>query len=415
MTDLFEPARHEALAPLAWDATRARSVIDAIVEEALQEVDAVHGWRVHPLDDDPPGAPNPMLYFGAAGVVWAIDHLARAIGTPRGSIDWSTLLEASARQAASYADDRVGAPGSLLMGATGVLLTTWRLTRAPALLDRIEPFVERTIDHPADDLLWGAPGAVLAAIWLHEQTNEERWRLLAERAARALLARMATSASAPVRLWQQQLYGLKLWMLGAGHGFASNALTVLRARAVLDGASVDALKRDVVNTLTTTAVVLDGHANWPRLLHPVEPAEHTAALAPDRRLVQFCHGAPGMIVSLAATMHGFDERFDALMIAAGELTWRAGPLTKGAGICHGTAGNGYALLALWASTGDRLWLDRARAFAMHAITQTESDRRTHGMRRWSLWTGDLGTACFLADCIRGAGSFPTLHEFFDAA
>jgi hypothetical protein len=26
------------------------------------------------------------------------------------------------------------------------------------------------------------------------------------------------------------------------------------------------------------------------------------------------------------------------------VTWRAGPLTKGAGLCHGTGGNGYAFL-----------------------------------------------------------------------
>jgi hypothetical protein len=33
--------------------------------------------------------------------------------------------------------------------------------------------------------------------------------------------------------------------------------------------------------------------------------------------------------------------------AGGELTWRAGPLAKGANLCHGTAGNGYAFLALF--------------------------------------------------------------------
>jgi lantibiotic modifying enzyme len=56
-----------------------------------------------------------------------------------------------------------------------------------------------------------------------------------------------------------------------------------------------------------------------------------------------------------------------VLLAGGELTWRAGPLVKGAGLCHGTAGNGYAFLKLFARTGDERWLERARRFAMHAI------------------------------------------------
>jgi len=36
---------------------------------------------------------------------------------------------------------------------------------------------------------------------------------------------------------------------------------------------------------------------------------------------------------------------------------------KGAGICHGTAGNGYALLKTFERTGDELWLERARALS----------------------------------------------------
>ena len=67
-----------------------------------------------------------------------------------------------------------------------------------------------------------------------------------------------------------------------------------------------------------------------------------------------------------------------MLVAGGELTWRAGPLVKGPGLCHGTAGNGYAFLKLFERTGDELWLERARAFAMHAIEQVERFRREYG-------------------------------------
>ena len=90
----------------------------------------------------------------------------------------------------------------------------------------------------------------------------------------------------------------------------------------------------------------------------------------------------------------------------GELTWHAGPLRKGAGLCHGTAGNGYAFLTLFARTGDERWLYRARRFAMHAIRQVEQARKEYGRGRYSLWTGDIGAALYLADCVDGAARPP---------
>jgi hypothetical protein len=95
-----------------------------------------------------------------------------------------------------------------------------------------------------------------------------------------------------------------------------------------------------------------------------------------------------------------------LALAAGELVWRAGPLVKGANLCHGTAGNGYAFLTLFARTGDEQWLARARAFAMHAIEQVERARSAHGRYTFSLWSGDVGTAVYLADCLDDGGAIP---------
>ena len=100
-----------------------------------------------------------------------------------------------------------------------------------------------------------------------------------------------------------------------------------------------------------------------------------------------------------------------LLKQGGELAWTAGPLAKGPGLCHGTAGNGYAFLKLYKTTGNEKWLDRARRFAMHAIGQSERAANEHGRNRHSLWTGDLGLAVFLRDCINGIARFPTLDVF----
>jgi hypothetical protein len=126
-------------------------------------------------------------------------------------------------------------------------------------------------------------------------------------------------------------------------------------------------------------------------------------LGPPTFAVQWCHGGPGIVTALAQLR---DPRCDELLLAAGELVWHAGPVVKGAGLCHGTAGNGMAFLKLFERTGDELWLDRARAFAMHAIGQSERHAREYGMRRYSLMTGDLGLATYLWNCVQGTARQP---------
>ena len=152
---------------------------------------------------------------------------------------------------------------------------------------------------------------------------------------------------------------------------------------------------DVSETLQRFAVEEDGLVNWPGA-----SGDGLGANRDGQIRMQWCHGAPGIVATLAPML---DEQ---LAVAGGELTWRAGPLRKGANLCHGTAGNGYAFLALLDRTGDERWLTRARAFAMHAAAQVEHDRSEYGHGRYTLWTGDLGTALYLADCIDGGGKLP---------
>ena len=124
-------------------------------------------------------------------------------------------------------------------------------------------------------------------------------------------------------------------------------------------------------------------------------------------LCQICHGAPGIVLAFAEAPFRHPE-LETLLEAAGDLTWSAGPLQKGSNLCHGTGGNGYALLKLYKRTGDPVWLARARAFAMAAIGQLRAAWRDYGNGRYSLWTGDPGLAVYLWDCITGEARFPTL-------
>jgi hypothetical protein len=142
---------------------------------------------------------------------------------------------------------------------------------------------------------------------------------------------------------------------------------------------------------------------------PIRLLEHAAQALPATADRLAGRGAPGFVVCLADLPgHGLDD----VLAAAGEAVWAAGPLSKGSNLCHGTGGNGYAFLKLYQRTGDAMWLQRAQAFAMHSIAQTEADAQLYGQMRYSLWTGDPGFANYLWDCLQRRADFPTLDVFY---
>jgi hypothetical protein len=194
-------------------------------------------------------------------------------------------------------------------------------------------------------------------------------------------------------IWIQDLYKKKRNLTGAGHGFVGNLYPFIRGNRFLPIELADWAKATAVETVIKTATIEGNCANWRSDLYGGDS---------DRPpfLLQWCHGAPGIIISLNAIPLGYSSEFDDLMIKAGEVIWQAGPLKKGIGLCHGTDGNGYAFLKLFKRTGDQVWLDRAQLFAMHAMNQRN--------RRNTLWTGDLGFACYLKSCLELDDGFPLL-------
>jgi hypothetical protein len=123
-----------------------------------------------------------------------------------------------------------------------------------------------------------------------------------------------------------------------------------------------------------------------------------------RRCLQWCTGAPSIVCG------AWDFLDEELVLAGAELVWQAGAHgdEKGHGLCHGTAGNGYALLKAFARTADDRWLERARRFAVHALAQAERIAAADGRRRYSLFTGDVGTALFAAACLDADTRFPII-------
>ncbi|MDX6542979.1 MAG: hypothetical protein QOK32_582 [Gaiellaceae bacterium] len=363
---LFSPEAHEALVDEPWNAESVRTAISSIVTDTESSFD--DGWPLHPADsddDDDPTTRFRTMYLGGAGVVDALQRLAR-----RGFVelrrDYVPYLDRSLEAAPDFPDE--DAERSLWMGETGIRLVLQRIAPSTANLERLSELISANEQDERCELMWGSPGTILAGRELGlDVTASIEW----------LHGRLD-----PDGLWTQHLHGQSTRYLGPAHGFAGCALALVDVP-------------EVSETLRRLAVEEDGLANWP----PVA-GKPLDATGDGLVRTQWCHGAPGLVATLAAIL---DEE---LAAAGGELTWRAGPVRKGANLCHGTAGNGYAFLALLETTGDERWLARARRFAMHAVRQVEQSRWREGRGRHTLWTGDLGTALYLADCVDGGGKLP---------
>lgn len=402
---LHEPDRHEALQSIAWDETRARETIARIAADTEARFSPELYWPAHPRDlepDDDASAIATPLYHGAAGVMWALEYLqavgaAALEGDPFADLD--ALLARNREWLATFGSRDFG---SYLMGDTPILLMAYGRRPSAELADRLAALIEANLDHPARELMWGAPGTLLAALFLHERDGDARWADLFRRTAAVLWSQLESSGEHRCRFWTQDLYGARSTYLDAVHGFVATAGPLIRGCHLLPADAWDGWRRCIAETVTRTATREGDQASWRPMLD----------IAFERKkLMQFCHGAPGFVVCLGDWP---DTELDALLLAAGRATWAAGPLAKGSNLCHGTGGNGYAFLKLHRRTGDPLWLARARAFAMHAIAQVEADAARYGQLRYSLWTGDPGFAIYLWDCVQAQARFPTLDVFHAA-
>jgi hypothetical protein len=399
--DLFDPQAHEPLTATPWDAERARSAIRTIVADTEAAFSTDTLWPAHALDeepDEPPLHAPCAIYLGASGVIWALDALARkgAAGTAR---DWAAVAATLPGRYRAQPDFPLeGVLPSLTLGESGILVVAHGLAAGRGHEERLLELVRGNARNPTLEILWGAPGTMLAAHVMLQRTGDPVWADAWRESADEVWAAWDGD------VWCQEMGGKRSHVLGAGHGFVSNVYVLARGD-LLDDARRAELERRTVDVVSRYVRRGDGLAQWPETLEWPYPGR------PIEVRTQWCHGAPGLVTALATLAPGNDELTE-ILVAAGELTWRAGPHGKGPGLCHGTAGNGYAFLKLLERTGDEIWLARSRAFAMHAIEQAERMAAEHGgRRRHSLWTGDPGVAVYLQGCLDVDAAMPTLDAW----
>jgi len=394
---LFSPERHERLSEISVGEAAARDAIVRIVARAERELDAADGrWPLDPADAGVEGAgPSSDLYRGAAGIAWALGELAAEEYAAPGTVgrELGERLEAHLEES----DE----PG-IWWGIAGALAMGERRWPEASRRDRLAELARSSLALPSLEPMEGHPGYMALAAQLHARTGEERWAAIWAAGADRLLAEWRHDEELGAWLWTQRLGRNETRYLGAAHGLAANAHVLLRGGPLLAVRERDEVEHRVVETLSRLAVVEDGRANW--------PAEAGGPLTIRGRIrVQWCHGAAGVLTA-SWDAAPEDESWGNLLLAAGRLVWEAGPIRAAPGLCHGTAGNAYALLALWRRTGDERWLERARVFAQHAATQVEDRATRLGHGRHSLFTGDEGVALCLASCLSGDERLPVVDR-----
>ena len=386
---LYKPEAFDPLTETPWNEDDVRARVRKVVadtEAAFSRDD--YYWPAHEWDAWSCPLPLMNMYVGASGVVWALDRL-RDHGV---TLDLPTIATGIAERWRTQPDfvDIEDFPlpepaeSALFAGGTGVMLVAYKLAPTAALADDLHKRVLANVDNRAVEVMWGPLGTLLAARAMHEWTGEDRWSDAWRTTADLVLAKRNEDGLWPTSLWGNDYVGIT-----PPHGLVGNVEALL-AGPYLDDETRRQLKHDTNAALARAALVEDGIANW------AQP--YGGELERDGQIrVQWCAGSPGIAIATASYL---DEE---LLLAAAELPWRAGPhgQDKGPGICHGTAGNGYAFLKTFERTGDEKWLDRARRFAVHALEQAEARPR-----RYSLFTGDLGGALFAVDCLAAKARFP---------
>jgi lantibiotic modifying enzyme len=396
MTELYKPEAFEPLTDTSWNQARVADGIQAIVEAAESAFDEQQLWPAGEWESWHTPLPLKSLYVGAAGVVWAL-HALRSRGRADGRLDLAKAISHTHEAWASEPDlmREIELPSTaeagLLTGESGILMTAWLIDPTPERAERLHERIRENAANEAIEVMWGAPGTMLAAAELHRRTGEERWAEAWRESAQNLLESREADG-----LWTKRLYGEVGRSLTPPHGVVGNVQALLDGGELLDATQRATLQSETNDVLRRTAVVEDGVASWPS-------RAGGGLVGPDGEIrLQWCSGAPGIVSTATAYL---DED---LLLAGAELVWRAGAHReeKGPSICHGTAGNGYALLKAFERTGDERWLERARRFAMHALDQVE--RREN---RYALWTGDVGAALFASDCLDARARYPILETW----
>eukprot|EP00927_Polykrikos_kofoidii_P031676 TRINITY_DN27199_c0_g1_i1.p1 TRINITY_DN27199_c0_g1~~TRINITY_DN27199_c0_g1_i1.p1 ORF type:complete len:421 (+),score=59.20 TRINITY_DN27199_c0_g1_i1:147-1409(+) len=341
---------------------------------------------------------KPSIYTGSCGAAYALLLLAR-----RGLHVQPREAVAEALRRAEEAESRFdsrrvtlleGSPGSVALQAMAHV----QQGDTPAAVACVSRLGGTAVARAAAlnsnecEVLYGRCGFLCAVLQVRESLGDKS--ILAEKAAELVEQILSAGRRDAHGEWPLYYEWHEKCYFGGAHGIAGILLTLLQLPEELQSAQGGEGLRLVRGTADVLLSRRFRSGNLPS----------SEGNSKDR-CVHWCHGATGLVPLLVKMAEVYNEqRYLMMALETGQIVWRRGLLsTKGLGLCHGTPGNGYALLVCYRATGDRLWLRRAQHFAVFAA-EYEAQLLPLADRPFSLFEGVAGAVCFWADTLYASTS-----------
>ncbi|KDR23212.1 lanC-like protein 2 [Zootermopsis nevadensis] len=254
-------------------------------------------------------------------------------------------------------------------------------------IDRLKKMLPQVLNLSSDlpdEILYGRTGYLFALLYLHKHLGQD---IIDSKIIQQVVSAVLSSGK---KLAQQEGRNVPLmymwhgkYYLGAAHGISGILYMLLQAKDYMSESDLNNLVRPTIDYLQGLC--------FPSGNFPSSLGNNTD------RLVQWCHGAPGIVFLFAQAYKVFgDDQYLQTALKCGDVVWRRGMLSKGYSICHGVAGNGYTFLVLYHLTGDLKHLHRACKFAEWCMSYGKQQYHTPD-RPLSLFEGISGVIHFLVD------------------
>ncbi|XP_011173044.1 glutathione S-transferase LANCL1 isoform X2 [Solenopsis invicta] len=322
------------------------------------------------------------VYTGQAGIAYTLYHYGKYFND---SVYINMATEILQKCATEFKSKH---KLTFLTGVVGPLALTAVLLQSQQKKEEAEQFILKlkslstyVLDKStgiSDELLYGRAGYLASLLYVASHIINS-----------GISYALSNHSQSPLMYsWHDKEY------IGAAHGLAGILYLLLQARLYLTQAQID-------NYIKPSLYYL-------KKLQFSSGNFLSSVGSPSDRLVQWCHGAPGMSALFCLAYKVFeDSTFLEIAIQCGEVIWERGLLKKGYSICHGVAGNGYAFIHLFQQTKDIKYLYRACKFAEWCFHYGLHQNRSPD-RPFSLFEGLAGVIYFLLDVQQPhSAKFPT--------
>lgn len=343
------------------------------------------------------------VYTGATGIVHALLRVMCLAGDNGPNDGQRSMLREAIKTLLSYAlnDPSRDHEASLMCGRAGVLLTAGLASRASASSSDAEAYAHMTkayqqlnrvaVAATANEVLYGKAGFVLGCVLLGASGWEPVLDALIREGVRDG-ARVVPPAPL-MYAWHGKQY------IGAAHGLLGIVYVLLCLPPF-----VAAQRALLVAELAWLLDNVESKRSPGQFPTKVQRAGYSSG---DFR-THWCHGATGAVFTFTQAHIVLCDpscagtcAYMACAERAAAVIWSTGLLMKGPGLCHGVAGNGYALLRMHRVTSKEAYLYQAECFAAF---MESADFLLGGARRpdnpHSLFEGLAGAAAFCADLAR---------------